>query len=160
MEEKKKSNALFYFVLFLVTAIVVGCGYYFFIRGGDDSYTELDGAIELEYFSDIDEYELPFGRKFNKDVDHAWVKIVGHTDTKKSVEVFDKSSSQTFVKEAKVYDETGENVVAEMPQQMDGEKPFRADDIATPEGTTLYVRIEFGEHATSDLLLVHIAPEK
>lgn len=143
-------------ILAIVAALGFG-GYYYYTHKDDiaPSGADFEHALELAYEAENDDYGLPFGTFFDEDQEIAWFKLVSRSSDRKCVAVFDKSEGQKMVKSANVYDETGENLISEMPQYSDGEKPFQSWDFETVKDGVYYIKVEFGEHTGKDEMLVH-----
>ena len=158
-DEKLKKFSKFTSIL-AILAIVAGIGYggYWYYQSvvNAPAVDEKEAAIELNYDPQNDSFDLPFGTTFDEELECAWIKFTSKSEPRKCAAVFDKSKGQKMVKAAYLYDATGENLISEMPQYQDGEKPFQSYDFATPIDDVFYIKVEFGEHTGKDELLVHV----
>lgn len=157
-DEKLKKFSKFTSILSIL-AIVAGIGfggYYYYQHKDDVSYNTMEGAIECIYDEEndiIDVYPLV---ELKEDVDCIWFKFTNRTDCRKCANVqFEIEEDRDIVKDAYLYDKTGENEVVDFIMW---EGVHQTWDFPASKGEEFYIKVDLQDVAEGDKIHVMIFP--
>ena len=142
-------------ILAIVAALGFG-GYYYYQHKDDISYNTMEGAIECIYDEENDMIDVYPLVELKEDVDCIWFKFTNRTDCRKCAAVqFEIEGDRDIVKDAYLYDETGENEVVDF---IIWEGAHQTWDFPASEGEKFYVKAELQNVVEGDKIHLMVFP--
>lgn len=159
--EEKKSGIFKTFIEVLIVVAVIGGGvyYYFQNNGGITNKTpkgeSMENPIVAGYDESNDTHDVFPSPSIREEAESIWFKFVTKKDTdnhQRCVAIFDDCEEGKVVKDAVLYDETGENEICDV---IWWENNFQSEPFPAKEDQVFYLKVDLNEHLAGKYLTIH-----
>ena len=158
-EEKLKKFSKFTSIL-AILAIVAGIGFggYYYWQHKDDVKPvgeTMEDAIVAGYDASNDTHDVYPAPVIRAEAESIWYKFVTKEDTgnrRRCVVVFDNCEEGKVVKDATLYDETGEKEICDVIWWEDN---YQSEPFPARKDQVFYLKVDLKEHPAGDYLSIH-----
>ncbi len=158
-EEKLKKFSKFTSILSII-AIVAALGfggYYYYVHKDDVKPVgeTMEDAIVAGYDANNDTHDVYPSPVIRAEAESIWFKFVTKEDTgdkQRCVVVFDNCEEGKVVKDATLYDETGENEICDVIWWGDN---YQSEPFPAKKDQLFYLKVDLNEHPAGDYLAIH-----